>query len=331
MRTSCIVAAAALLVGATATAAPPCSQCHQDQASAWQASLHARSTEDPLYLAMREWARSDGGEKVASLCVNCHSVPVRGTVERTPAVTCEVCHQGTAEAPGPKGWVVDPGRAVRAPTSASGAPHPVEVSPELASAQVCMPCHAELHNPRGVPLCTTGPEAERRTSGASCVTCHLPGGSHTVPGSTPAILAGAAQLWVQVRAGEAQVIVLNRGAGHALPTGSALRQIVLETRFLDHGGRVVASHREVFARVLEDAAGKAPAPPWRATAVHSDTRLMPQERRTFSYSPPDGAARVEARLVYHRAPAPVAEKLGVAGLPFMAPVEMARIERPLTP
>ncbi len=318
------------LLPATVGAAPPCGQCHPVQASAWQASLHARATEDPLYLAMREWARQDGGEQVAALCVSCHSVAVQGSEARTPSVTCEVCHQGASTGPGPMGWVVDPARAIRASTDTGKAPHPVEVTEELASGEVCMACHAELHNPRGVPLCTTGPESERRSGGASCVTCHLPAGDHAVPGTTREILGRAVELNIQVVAGEVRVTVLNRGAGHALPTGSALRQVVLETRFSNPQGLVLASHREVFARVLEDAEGKAPAPPWRAAAVHSDTRLMPQERRSLSYPVPEEASRVEARLSYHRAPPPLAAKLGVAELPFMAPLEIARFERSLS-
>lgn len=289
-------------------------------------SLHARSSEDPLYRGMREWARSEVGDQAAALCANCHTSEILSTSARTLSVECRVCHQGVAVAPGPKGWKVDPVAPVAAALKIE-APHPVRASADLISGQICMVCHAELRNPKGVPLCTTGPESESRKGGANCLACHMPARDHSFPGTTPKLLSQAAELALDLSKSEARVTVLNRGTGHALPTGSALRQIVLEVEVLGQNHETLTSQRAIFARVLEDASGHAPVPPWRAAAVHRDTRLGPFERRVMTVELPPGAHAVSARLVYFRAPAAVAKRLGLEDESLLRPVEMARLER----
>ncbi len=320
------VFAAALVLAPPAGAGRPCGTCHEAHRAQWEASLHARSLEDPLYLAMRQWAASEAGEGILELCVTCHSVPVRGTASRTPAVSCEACHQGVRTGPGPSGWSVDPAASVAAP-SAVEAPHGVVRSAELVDGGVCLACHAELRNPRGVPLCTTGPEAEATGSGVGCLECHMRGGSHTFEGTSPALLRSAAELWVDFRGGKAHVVVRNTGTGHALPTGSALRQVLLETTFLDASGKVLTTSTEVFSRTFEDAEGNAPVPPWRAAAVRRDTRIPRSGRHTVSHTIPVEARRIVVRLVFRRAPPPVARRLGLADHPMVQPVEMARLVR----
>ena len=302
-----------------------CEGCHGEQWRGWRLSLHAGSTEDPLYRAMRRWAASEAGPEAAALCANCHSSEILGQAARTLAVECRVCHQGVAVSPVPRGWRVDPGAPVAAALQVD-APHPVRASRELLDGRLCLACHGELRNPRGVPLCTTGPEAESRRAGPGCLSCHMAGKDHAFQGTTSRLLAQAAELSIQIRNGRARVAVLNRGAGHALPTGSALRQIVLEIQVLGPNLDVLRSHREVFARVLEDAEGQAPVPPWRAAAVHADTRLGPFHRRVVAVDLPPGARAVAARLVYHRAPAAVVKRLGLENEPLLRPVEMARAE-----
>ncbi len=304
-----------------------CTDCHDAIATAWTSSLHAISLDDPLYVGMRAWAADDAGPAAAAACATCHSAPFVDGSGRTGAVTCAVCHQAVQEGPGPAGLAVDPTLPIRtaAPPGAD-VPHPVVADAGIADGQICLACHAELHNPAGVPLCTTGPESRAWEGDGSCTTCHMPGGSHAFPGAVPSLLADAATLSVSAGT-ETTVRVSNTGAGHALPTGPVLRQIVLEVRFLDGDGATVAEAPDrTFARVLADDAGNAPVPPWRATRVARDTRLGPGEVRTFTYPTPAGAAVAAARLVYHRAPPPVARRLNVADLPFMAPREMARAE-----
>jgi hypothetical protein len=320
---------AALLIAAASFApTPPCGSCHTPQAAQWQTSRHADSLGSPLYRGMREWARVDAGDEVAGRCAACHSVADPGGSGRAGAVVCEACHQATA-AGGPPTLAIDRSLPVAA-ARAVEAPHPVVGDPALPAGGRCLVCHAEMKNPAGVPVCTTGPEVAGRAGGPGCVTCHMPGGSHAFPGPVAAMLSRAAQLSVDRRGAEVVVGVTNRGAGHALPTGSALRAVRLEVEFRDASGGVLGDNRAdpnaTFMRVLRDADGNAPVPPWRAVAVGRDSRLTPGERRAFAYQVPAGAATVTARLVYRRAPTPILERFGIAAEGRFAPIEMARFE-----
>ncbi len=325
-RTLLLPFAVAAVLAVPSLGSEPCGSCHEAHREQWEASFHARSLTDPLYLGMRDWASSEAGEGILKLCRTCHSVPVLGTGKRTPGVTCEACHQGVAVGEGPAGWHVDPNAPVAAPTGVE-APHGIVRSAALVTGEVCMACHAELSNPRGVPLCTTGPESETTGPAPGCLQCHMRGGSHTFEGTSPALLRSAADLWVDFRGEEAEVVVINRGAGHALPTGSALRQVVLEAAFLDASGKTLTSTTRVFSRVFEDAEGNAPVPPWRAAAVRKDTRLRRGERRVLTLPVPVHARMLTVRLVYRRAPPPVLRRLGLVDHPLAEPVEMARLVR----
>jgi hypothetical protein len=276
---------------------------------------------------MREWARADAGEEVAGRCITCHSAADSASGGRTGAVACEACHQ--ASGTGPASLEIDRAQPVAA-TRVVEAPHPLVADPSLRSGGRCLVCHAELKNPAGVAVCTTGPEVTGRTGGPGCVTCHMPGASHEFAGAAPLLLARAAQLVVDRRGAEVAVSVINRGAGHALPTGSALRAVRLEVEFRDSSDARLGDNRDdpasTFARVLADAGGNAPVPPWRAAAVARDSRLAPGERRAFTYLLPPGTAAVTARLVYRRAPAAILDRLGIAAEGPFAPIEMARFE-----
>jgi hypothetical protein len=105
--------------------------------------------------------------------------------------------------------------------------------------------------------------------------------------------------------------------------------VVLHTRLVGADGRELSVHREVFARVLADAEGRSPAPPWRATTVVADTRVEPAGRSVFVYPVPAGAARVEARVELWRAPEPLLGRFGLAEDAAFAPVTMARFVREL--
>lgn len=318
-----------LIVAASLAPTDPCAACHAVQLGQWQASRHADSLASPLYRGMREWARADAGDEVAGRCATCHSLADPAGGGRTGAVVCEACHQASDAGSGPASLAIDRALPVAAARNVE-APHPLVADTALSSGGRCLACHAELKNPAGVAVCTTGPEVAGRAGGPGCVTCHMPDASHEFAGATPRLLARAAQLFVDRRGGEVVVSVINRGAGHALPTGSALRAVRLDVEFRDGSGTLLGSNQAdpaaTFARVLRDAEGNVPVPPWRAAAIARDSRLSPGERRAFTYPLPRGAAAVTARLVYRRAPAPILERFGIAPEGPFAPIEMARFE-----
>ena len=301
----------------------PCADCHTEQHQAWATSRHANSAASPLYLAMREWARSDGGEEVAARCTVCHTVALAGG-GRSTAVDCGACHQAR-RGDGAGELLVDPVGAVQASRPAAEAPHAVSVTPDFARDAACQPCHAELVNPAGVPLCTTGPEAAARHSGVACTACHTP---HAFPATAAEVAGRAATVSLQRRGEQLTVAVIARGVGHALPTGAALRQVRLVVEFLDARGKPLADNRNdpkaLFARLLADEAGKVPAPPWRARAVARDSRLAAGERRLLTYPIPAQARAVTAHLVYHRAPEALLARLGLAAQPALTPQILAR-------
>ncbi len=306
-----------------------CGTCHNQVRQQWEGSLHARSLEDPLYLAMRSWAIREKGEGMAKLCASCHSVALAAGHGRTSSVDCRACHQGVPAQKGGARLLVDPDTPVLAPRVAEGAPHPLESTSRLASGAVCEPCHAVLKNPRGVTLCSTGLEAGAYPPGPGCVDCHMGPAGHRFEGTSPRLLSQAAAVSLDTAGSVLRTTVLNTGTGHGLPTGSALRQVHLVITFLDAGGRTLASHREVFSRVFADAQGNAPVPPWRAASVARDTRLGRHEVRTFAYTIPNGARRVEARLIFHRAPVRIVHRLGLEDHPSVRPVTMVRVLRSL--
>jgi hypothetical protein len=102
--------------------------------------------------------------------------------------------------------------------------------------------------------------------------------------------------------------VANQAAGHYVPTGSALREIVLEVRADSYTGQHFREERS-YARIVGDREGKPLAQEHlaflKAAKVLSDTRLAPDEKRTetFSFPVPSGTpAQVKATFWYSYAP-----------------------------
>ena len=273
---------------------------------------------------MRAWARAEAGEAAAARCATCHTVALADG-GRSAAVECGSCHLARPGDGSAAALVIDPAGPVQAVRASGHAPHEIAVTPALAGDAPCGPCHAQLTNPAGVPLCTTGPEAATRQGGAPCIACHRP---HAFAATTPDVLGRAATLSLDQRGDTLTVTVIARGVGHALPTGTALRQVRLEVEFLDGRDRRLADNRSdpeaLFARLLADEEGRVPAPPWRARTVARDSRLAAGERRVLAYLIPRGAHSAEARLVYHRAPPALLARFDLASQPALAPQTIAR-------
>lgn len=132
-------------------------------------------------------------------------------------------------------------------------------------------------------------------------------GSHTLEQLTRAIGAtlSAAREGDQLRV---SVELSNRAAGHHVPTGSPLRQLLLEVTADAYGGRHFRQER-AYRREVADAQGAAltqeHAAFLRAAKQVSDTRLAEGERRTevFTFPMPAGApVQVTAVLRYYFSP-----------------------------
>lgn len=104
------------------------------------------------------------------------------------------------------------------------------------------------------------------------------------------------------------VEVTNRAAGHYVPTGSPLRQLVLEVRGETNGGGHFLQER-VYRRTVGDREAKPVEREYlvfdRGVKATADTRLAPDEKRseTFLFDVPQGVeVRVNVALRYYYSP-----------------------------
>ena len=214
-----------------------------------------------------------------------------------------------------------------------GSPHGTVYSAVHTSSLVCAPCH-EYKNAGGFPVLTTYSEwqnSQYAKEGKQCQSCHMvrvagdlvdPKAAHStvssinlhqMPGShslEQLTSAVKAQLST-VRDGDqlkVTVEVANQKAGHYLPTGSPLRQLVLEVRADGYGGEHLREER-VYVRQVADTHGtilqREHFAFMKGAKVISDTRLAPGEKRaeTFQFAiPASSQAQVKATFWYYYSP-----------------------------
>jgi hypothetical protein len=132
-------------------------------------------------------------------------------------------------------------------------------------------------------------------------------GSHSLDQLNKAIRA---QLHTTREGGQLRVTVdvENQTAGHYFPTGSPLRQLVMELRADAAGGQHFTEQR-IYARTVADQHGTVLMREHfaflRAAKLVSDTRLAPGEKRseTFLFPIPKGSqTQVKATFWYYYSP-----------------------------
>lgn len=322
-----------------------CGRCHRAIYEAWKASAHAQAMESSTFqdaLALAESELGSGGRRV---CLGCHAPLAAHTGDLAlrdqvswEGVTCDYCHsirRVAVEAESAR-VVWDTSGAKSGPTSNSlSSAHETLFSEVHLSSQACMACH-EYRNPLGFQVLTTYSEWKNSRAGKEgqqCQACHMylvqgnvvdprirrasdatvnlhrMPGSHTLEQLTRTVKANLQTS----REGErlrASVDVMNRTAGHYVPTGSPLRRLVLEMKVDSYDGQHFRAER-VYQRTVADKNGTAIEGEhtafFRAARVLSDTRLAPDEQRTekFDFAVPAGVpAQVTATLWYFYSPAP---------------------------
>jgi hypothetical protein len=185
-----------------------CRTCHPAQYQDWSGSMHAYSTDDPVFRAMNQRAQRETNNALGTFCVNCHApVAVReGKTDGTnldslappdKGVTCYFCHSiasvtGTHNNPltltsngGLFGPFADP---------LPGSPHNVSYSRQLDgatsdSANACGSCH-DIQNLQGAHVERTFAEWTATTlsqtpGGQSCAECHMLASDGAVSTTTP--------------------------------------------------------------------------------------------------------------------------------------------------
>jgi len=284
------IAAQQVPPGLPSLSAQGCNACHGEIHDAWAESAHAGAWNAEAFRA----ALDRVGDTTA--CTGCH-LPlanqhprlaagyIEGDVARpdmqpNPAwdatlmsegVTCAACH-------------VRDGAVVANRTGAAG-PHPITVSDELGTSELCATCHQLTWPGADPPFYDTYGEWKASAyaqAGVGCKDCHMPpvAGRATATRfaamadhSFPADTARALSILVRTDAPEAQrgsplhvaVRLQNTGAGHSVPTGSPFKAYRVVVGILDADGTAAVSpYSEDLARTVQD------APPWNTL---TDTRL----------------------------------------------------------
>ncbi len=320
-----------------------CGRCHRSILEAWKTSAHARAMESALFQDVLEMAEAEFGAGVRKECLGCHAPlavhlgdwKLRQKIS-WEGVTCDYCHSVHEV------WEAGPNPKVRAefslvktgPIKDAAAPvHGTLFSAVHSSSRLCAPCH-QYRNAAGLDVLNTYAEwkaSDYARRGVECQSCHMfrvagdvvdprirrsslakvnlhqMAGSHSIEQLNKTIRAKLAS----TREGnllKLTAVVSNVAAGHYVPTGSPLRQLVLELRVDAYDGRRF-QERRVYRRVVVDASGNEIDREYLAflkgARVVADTRLAPGESRTetFAFPLPAGVqAQVTATLWYYYSP-----------------------------
>ncbi len=352
-----IIFASLLVARDNFKSAQTCRECHEEIVMQWEKSVHANATpeRDPLFAGMYDWAVKDSKGKLKKKCIVCHSPlsAVFGSIlpqepYNREGVTCQFCHGAAAI----KGFHSARDIQVELDTVYSYQPekdndaHPAAHREYYRKSDLCLPCHASMTSPRRLEVCATGSEWRDHFDrhGKSCQDCHMPEKdgvpSHLFPGTHRGeLLKGAVKMEVEYNGKDETlgITLTNVGAGHALPTGTPLRMVILKVRGFDKAGiprwenwktnPIKEDTSALFMKILADSEGKGPVPPWKATQVLFDRRLMPGEPARISYNlSGKNLNKLEVTLLYRFAPAPVLRKFEIFDPRFTEPRVMVRKE-----
>jgi nitrate/TMAO reductase-like tetraheme cytochrome c subunit len=324
------------------TSAEFCGSCHRAIQESWKTSSHAQAMESRIFQDALAVAEDRFGARVRATCLKCHApvaVEIGDLALRRKVswegVTCDYCHSVrdvSLAGPNPKA-VVDFSLVKSGPLKdADSMAHGTAYSAVHTSALVCAPCH-EYRNAIGFPVLTTYSEWKNSRYGKEgkvCQSCHMyrtagdvvdprvkrskaainlhqMPGSHSIDQLTKTITANLSAGW-QGDNLRVLVDVTNRAAGHYVPTGSPLRQLILEVRADASDGRHYREER-VFRRTVADQQGATVDQEHLAfissARVIADTRLAPDEKRTETFLfaiQPGIQTRVSATLRYFYSP-----------------------------
>jgi len=320
-----------------------CGRCHRAIHESWKSSTHAQAMESRLFQDALAMAESDFGPAGRMVCLTCHS-PIAAqigdlTLNRKVSwegVTCDYCHSIRDVNFGgrnPKALLTYGPLKTGPLSDAVSKAHQTAYSAVHTSSAVCAGCH-DYKNSSGFPVLTTYSEwkaSKFYKEGKQCQFCHMSRvegdvvdpkiarsttakvnlhqmpGSHSLDQLTKAIKA---QLHTKRDGNQLRVTidVENQTAGHYLPTGSPLRQLVMEVRADSAGGQHFTEQR-TYARTVADQHGTILAREHfaflKAVKLVADTRLAPGEKRseTFSFPIPKGSAtQVKATFWYYYSP-----------------------------
>jgi hypothetical protein len=325
------------------TTSDTCGSCHRDIYRMWAKSAHATAMENTVFLESYREAGSSLGAAGTRACLLCHAPMVAVNEDWAleqkitwEGVSCDLCHSMTAvdlSGLGPR-MSLDVGMVKRGPIpDAESTGHDVAFSRLHEDALVCAPCH-EFQNEEGTHIMTTFSEyqaSKSAESGATCQTCHMGATKanvvdprvkrvehaqvnlHEVPGgrSLSQLNKALRVAHEQTRVGDELVVevrLVNRGAGHAVPTGMPGRRVILAVEVEGSDGDSFEDRR-VYEKVFANASGERVDRVYdffaRGVRLESDTRIAADETRTETFRFPLSAAStafVTVSLHYEHVP-----------------------------
>lgn len=323
-----------------------CGDCHRAIYEGWKKSAHAAAMESRLFQDAEKAAEEDYGSSARRVCMGCHSpagvaVGDLALMRKVSweGITCDYCHSirdvnATGGNPAAR---VEFTNVKSGPSKDAVSPaHGTVFSAVHTSSLICATCH-EYRNSTGFAVLTTYSEWKNSAygkEGKQCQSCHMftvhgeivdargvktaergdevnlheMPGSHSVQQLNRAIRTRFSSL----REGDqvkVTVKLTNAGAGHYVPTGSPMRQMILEVLLSPYGGGQTQQQRRVYARTVVDQKGAAvkrePAAFLKSAKAVADTRIAPQETRTETFAftlPPGKRAKAEVNLYYYYSP-----------------------------
>jgi nitrate/TMAO reductase-like tetraheme cytochrome c subunit len=304
------------------TSSEVCARCHKDIYDVWKNSMHAKSIDDPVFMADFIMVQLERGKEIKPYCLSCHAPTTIVTKDydlrrgfSSEGVTCDFCHtiKGLGLPGQPDYYEMDPGAVKYGPFRDADSPaHETEYSEHHNRSEFCAGCH-ELINDHGVRVMSTYTEWKESAfagEGVQCQNCHMPivydmnvvdpdikESSHFVTahefrgGHSLINLSNAADIETDIlRNGRVATVITkitNSESGHKLPTGTPARSVILNTRIRDRGGNILAEINKVYRKVLVDEDGviieNNAAMILDAAQIFSDNRIAPKETRIETF------------------------------------------------
>jgi nitrate/TMAO reductase-like tetraheme cytochrome c subunit len=326
-----------------ASSAEFCGRCHRAILEAWKTSAHARAMESPIFQEGLEMTAASLGAGSDKLCLNCHA-PLAALIQDAnlrqkvtwEGITCDYCHsvRTVSQVNGNRKAIVELSLVKTGPLKDVVAPsHGTQFSAVHTSSLICAPCH-EYRNSLGFAVLTTYSEWEKSRyakEGRDCQSCHMyqvagavvdpkikktpeakvnlhqMPGSHSIEQLNKTIKAQMSTSREGDRL-KVTVQVANVAAGHYVPTGSPMRQLILEVTAAPFGSDAMRQER-VYRRTVVDQQDKPvtlePYAFLRGAKNVTDNRLAPDEKRveTFIFPLKAGVqAQVQATFWYYYSP-----------------------------
>lgn len=302
------------------TSAQTCGTCHKDIYEGFSRSLHSLSFTNPIFSAAyaKAYLATKGAAK--ETCLKCHAPTTISTKDADTAlpitsegVTCDFCHSiESVDLASPDPFKLDVAGKKRASMKDAKSPaHSASYAEWFNKSEMCAGCH-EIKSVHGVKTATTYSEwktSEYAAKGVQCQGCHMPqvSGNAVDPAVKPATtgkvhdhslshnldtMKGALKLHLakSVRSkGDRYVVdidVTNARAGHAVPTGTQPREVILEVVVKDADGRT-ESQKKTFGKKIADVDGKVITPGGAACVngkrIVENSSINPGETRTARF------------------------------------------------